>query len=202
MSKSKDRHPILVDTSGLIAVANTNLWPSICDQLTLTTTNVCEHELKRHVEETNEYAREGSREQRLHRGSRKALDALEDDDVPFTSVPCIPRPHGADAGEESLRRDIAQHSDDYRIVVVMDEEGRRSIRRTLERDGESKPVVAPTYLFYLLYDREIIDREEFCEVCGEMLENEGWTGYRAVKTAWEEIPVDCSDVLGDDLLPP
>lgn len=202
MSRSNDRHPILVDTSALIAVANTSLWPNVCDQLTLTTTNVCEHELKRHVEETNAYAKEGSREHQLRRGSQRVLEVLEDDDIPFTSVACVPRPHGADAGEESLRRDIAQHTDTYQIVVVMDEEGRRSIRRTLERDGESKPVVAPTYLFFLLYDHGMIEREKFCEACGEMLENEGWTGYRAVKTAWESIPVDCSGVLDDDLLPP
>lgn len=202
MPRSPERHPILVDTSAFIAVANTDLWSEICDQLRLTTTNVCEHELKDHVERTNAYANEGSRERQLRNGSQRALDAIDNDDIPFTSVACVPRPHGADAGEESLRREIDQSPDSYRVVVVMDAEGRRSIRRTLERAGESKPIVAPTYLFFLLYDRELIDRETFCFACGELLENEGWTGYRAVKTAWEEIPVDCSDVLDDDLLPP
>lgn len=196
------RHPILVDTSALIATVNTNLWTEIRNQLRFTTTNVCEHELSRHVEDNSEYAREGSREYQLRWGSQKALDALEDDNTPFTSVTCVPRPHGADAGEESLRREIAQNTEEYRVVVVMDDGGRRSIRRTLEREGVSKPVVAPTYLFYLLYDRSVISREEFCEACGKMLNNEGWTGYRAVKTAWENIPVDCSDVLDDDFLPP
>jgi predicted nucleic acid-binding protein len=202
MSSSAVRHPILVDTSALVAIANTDLWTEIRNQLTFTTTNVCEHELRRHVEENSEYARKGSREYQLRRGSQKALDALEDDNTPFTSVTCIPRPHGADAGEESLRREIAQNTEAYRVVVVMDDGGRRSIRRTLEREAVSKPVVAPTYPFYLLYDRGVITREEFCEACGEMLNNEGWTGYKAVKAAWEEIPVDCSDVLDDELLPP
>lgn len=196
------RHPILVDTSALIAVANTNLWTDICNQLKLTTTNVCERELNRHVEENNEYAQEGSREYQLRYGSQNALDALADDDVPFTSVPCVPRPHGADAGEESIRREVVQNTDEYRVVVVMDHEGRRAIRRTLEREGVSKPVVAPTYLLYLLYETGTITRKAFCEACGEMLQSEGWTGYRAVKTAWEAIPVNCSDLLDDELLPP
>jgi hypothetical protein len=64
--------------------------------------------------------------------------------------------------------------------------------------NESIPVVAPTYLFYLLKDKGVIDRQEFCEACGEMIDNEGWTGYKA---AWEGIPVDCSDCLDNRHLP-
>lgn len=122
------------------------------------------------------------------------------ENTPFTSVTCVPRPHGADAGEESLRLEVVQNTDDYKAIVVMDDDGRRSIRRTIEREKISIPVMAPTYLFYLLYSRDIITQEIFCETCGEMLRNEGWTGYRAVKTAWERIPVDCSDILNDELL--
>jgi hypothetical protein len=129
-----------------------------------------------------------------------ALDALEDEDTLFTSVTCVPRPHGADAGEESLRLEVAQNTEDYKVIVVMDDDGRRSIRQTIEREKVSMPVMAPTYLLYLLYSRDIITRETFCETCGEMLRNEGWTGYRAVKTAWERIPVDCSDILNDEFL--
>ena len=28
---------------------------------------------------------------------------------------------------------------------------------------------------------------------------QGWTGYMAVKSAWKGIPVDCSDVVDDEL---
>lgn len=117
------------------------------------------------------------------------------------SVTCVPRPHGADAGEESLKREVLQHPDVYQVIVVMDDGARRSIRRALDRRDQSIPVVAPTYMLYLLLDGDVIDRETFCTVCGEMLENEGWTGYKAVKIAWEQIPVSCDDVLDDDLLP-
>lgn len=200
MASSAERFPILVDTSGLIAVANTTLWGDICDHLQFTTTNVCEHELRRHVRENSEYAREESREYQLYHGSHTALKALEDEEIPFTAATCVSRPHGPDAGEESLRLEVAQNTEDYQVVVIMDREGRRSIRRTIDREEVSIPVLAPTYLFYLLYNRDIITRETFCETCGEMLQNEDWTGYRAVKTAWERIPVDCSDILDDQLL--
>lgn len=195
-------HPLLVDTSGLIAAANTQLWDKVCDNLQMTTTNVCEHELRRHVEEKSEYAPEGSREHQLHHGSQKVLEAIDEDDIPISIVTCVPRPHGSDAGEESLRLQISQEPETYSLVILMDSEGRRSIRRTIQGRSESIPVVGPPYLFYILKNNGVIDRQQFCEACGEMIENEGWTGYQAVKAAWEGIPVDCSDCLDNRLLPP
>lgn len=200
MSASR-RNPILADTSALIAVANTALWAGVRAHLRLSTTNVCRQELERHVRTASEYAEEGSREYQLHRGSREALDALDDDETPFTTVTCVPRPHGEDAGEKSLRIELAAHPDSYDIAVMMDARGRDTIRRAIERDELDTPVVPPTYLLYLLVDHGVVTREQFCGACGQMLENEGWTGYRAVKTAWEAIPIDCSDVLDSDLLP-
>lgn len=195
-------HPLLIDTSGLIAAANTSRWDEICNNLTMTTTNVCEHELRRHVEEKSEYAPEGSREHQLYQGSRKVLEAMDEGDIPISIVTCVPRPHGSDAGEESLRIQVSQNSGPYSLVILMDKEGRRSIRRTIQSQGKSISVVGPPYLFYLLKDNGVIDRQQFCTACGEMIENEGWTGYQAVKAAWEGIPIDCSDCLDDRLLPP
>ncbi|WP_244605248.1 hypothetical protein [Halorussus halobius] len=54
MVDDESRHPIIADTDALIAVANTSLWPRITGHLRLTTTNVCYHELERHVRETSE----------------------------------------------------------------------------------------------------------------------------------------------------
>lgn len=198
---SAEGHPILADTSASIVVANTELWDDVHRHLRISTTNVCRQELERHVRTASEYAVEDSREHRLYHGSRGVLDALDDGDTPFTTITCVPRPHGEDAGEESLRIEVTQHPDDYEVIVVMDAHGRDSIRRSLDRAGLEKPVVAPTYLFYLLLDKDVVTREKFCDACGEMLRNEGWTGYRAVKSAWEATPVDCSDVIGDDLPP-
>lgn len=45
------RHPVIVDTDALIDVANTSLWTRITENLQVTTTNVCYHELKGHVRE-------------------------------------------------------------------------------------------------------------------------------------------------------
>jgi len=69
----------------------------------------------------------------------------------------------------------------------MDAAGRRSIRRAVDdQDGDIR-VVTPPFLFYILYDNELISRREFCEACGELLEREGWTGYSAVKAGGEEF---------------
>ena len=201
MGSGTTRYPILVDTDALIAVANSSLWPQITEHVGLTTTNVCKQELERHVENTRETAPEGSRPYRLHHGSRAALDALEDDETPLTQVTSVPRPHGADAGEESLRQEGLQNPETIDYVILMDAAGRRSIRRAVDDYHEDIRVVAPPFLFYILSDNELISRRDFCEACGELLEREGWTGYTAVKAAWEGIPIDCSDILDDHLLP-
>jgi hypothetical protein len=201
MAGDDTRYPILVDTDTLIAVATSSLWTDIIENVGLTTTNVCKQELERHVEETRETAPERSRPYRLHHGSRAALDALADDDKPLTQVTSVPRPHGADAGEESLRQEVAQNPEAIDYVILMDAAGRRSIRRAVDDHDEDIRVLAPPFLFYILSDTDLISRREFCEACGELLEREGWTGYNAVKAAWEGIPIDCSDVLDDDLLP-
>lgn len=52
----------------------------------------------------------------------------------------------------SLRIELSKHPDAYDVVTVMDIRGRDSIRRSFARAGLEKPVVAPTYLFYLLLD--------------------------------------------------
>lgn len=46
---SDSRHPLLADTSSLIAVANTDQWELLADTISLTTTNVCKHELQTHA---------------------------------------------------------------------------------------------------------------------------------------------------------
>jgi hypothetical protein len=201
MASADTRYPILVDTDTLIAVANSSLWTQITKHVILTTTNVCKQELKRHVENKRETAPEGSRPYRLHYGSRTALDALKDDETPLTQVTSVPRPHGADAGEESLRQEVVQNSEAIDYVILMDAAGRRSIRRAVDDQYGDIRVVTPPFLFYILYDNDIISRREFCEACGELLEREGWTGYNAVKAAWKGIPIDCSDILDDHLLP-
>jgi hypothetical protein len=201
MASGTTRYPILVDTDALIAVANSSVWPQITAHVGLTTTNVCKQELKRHAENTRETAPEGSRPYQLHYGSRTALDALEDDETPLTQVTSVPRPHGADAGEESLRQEVVQNPGAIDYVILMDATGRRSIRRAVDDQAGDIRVVTPPFLFYILYDNDIISRREFCEACGELLEREGWTGYNAVKAAWKGIPIDCSDILDDHLLP-
>lgn len=197
-----NRHPIIVDTDALIATANTPLWETIVETLKLTTTNVCLQELKRHRRENSEYAPEGSREKWVYDGSATAIAPFEDTDNDALSVvTCVPRPHGPDAGEESIRREIEQHPGTYRFAILMDRIGREQIRRTFDDQDSTGQAVAPPFLLYLTLKDGTSSREAFCEACGELLRGEGWTGYKAVQAAWEAIPVDCSDVLEDELLP-
>ncbi len=203
MADNEVRYPIIVDTDALIAVANTLLWSRLTETLNLTTTNVCYQELERHVRENSEYAPKGTREQWIHHGSKKAVEAFAaDENESFTVVPCVPRPHGKDAGEKSIRAEIEQKTEMYRFAILMDKHGRRSINRVFDDATETTgKAVAPTFLLYLLLDAGECTVKEFCQACGEMLQGEGWTGYQAIQAAWEAIPVDCSEYLSDRLLP-
>lgn len=196
------RHPIIVDTDALIAVANTFLWPRVLNALKLTTTNVCVHELNRHIREKSPYAPEGTREHWVHKGSETAVKPFDDDDNPaFTVVPCVPRPHGNDAGEESIRREIEQNPGQYKAAILMDEVGRNAINDVYDSQAVTGRAVAPPYLLYLLWDTGNCTKREFCEACSELIRGEGWTGYKAIQAAWEAIPVDCSPFISSELLP-
>ena len=196
------RHPVIVDTDALIAVANTSLWSRITDNIQLTTTNVCYHELKRHVREMSEYAPDGTRERWVYGGSKKAIEPFDAENKSFTTVPCVPRPHGEDAGERSVKTEIEQNTELYRFAILMDKEGRRAINRVFnDAEGTTGRAVAPTFLLYLLLDKGECTEAEFCQACGEILRGEGWTGYQAIQAAWKEVPVDCSQYLSNNLLP-
>jgi hypothetical protein len=198
---SDTRHPLLADTSSLIAVANTDQWDVLAKSLALTTTNVCKDELQNHVN-SNTYAPEGSRDQYLKRGSQRVLEHVDDDSSSWSCVTVVPRPHGPDAGEESLKQELSEHGDSYQVISILDEAARRSIRRLVDDHGYDVDVVGPPYLLYVLFDNELISKAEFCEASGEMIRTEGWTGYEVVKSAWASVPVDWSEFLEDDILPP
>ncbi|QPV63374.1 hypothetical protein I7X12_01695 [Halosimplex litoreum] len=197
---SDPRHPLLADTSSLIAVANTDQWDILAESVALTTTNVCKHELQNHVN-ANTYAPEGSREQYLKRGSERVLDHLDEDSSSWSCVTVVPRPHGPDAGEESLKQELSEHGDSYQVVSLLDRAARRSIRRLVEDHGYDVDGVGPPYLLYVLFDNDLISKAEFCKATGQMIRTEGWTGYEVVKNAWDSIPVDCSEFLDEGVLP-
>lgn len=198
------RHPVLADTSSLIAIANTDHWPLVAASVNLPTTNVCRHELRNHVQ-THPYPPDGSREHYLKTGAQRALDHLDTEGSTFTRVTVVPRPHGPDAGEQSLRQEVAEHPDEYEVVSILDEAARRSLRRLIQEVGSDIDVVGPPFLLYILLANDRLSREAFCEATAQMIRTEGWTGYETVKSAWASIPVDCFDILGDeydDVLPP
>jgi hypothetical protein len=195
------RNPILADTSALIAIGMSSTWETAKEALKLTTTNICQKELKRHARTNHAYAPEDSREYRLHHGSTNVLDALASRDCSFSTVTVVPAPHGEDAGEESLLRELQQHPSPYRYVVLNDATYRDRLREYRKEHTLSYRVVPPTYLLYVLYDNDYLTKAEFCESCAEMMRGEGWTNVGAVHEMWRTIPVDCSPFLDADLLP-
>lgn len=198
---SSTRHPILADTSALVALGMSDHWSTAKSQLRVTTTNICINELRRHVRESHEYAPEGSREHRLHHGSKRTLDAFDDDQPAFSVVTVVPAPSGEDAGDESLVEELSQNPSAYRYVVLNDVTYRDRLRDHRERNDLSYRVLPPTYLLYVLYDTDHLSQAEFCRGCADMMASEGWTNVGAVHEMWREIPVDCSSYVDDRFLP-
>lgn len=198
---SNIRHPILTDTSALVALGMSDYWETAKTALKLTTTNICQTELKRHVRTNHEYAPNGSREHRLHHGSKRALEAFDDDECTFSAMTVVPAPSGADAGDESLVSEVSQHSDAYRYVVLNDATYRDILRTTRDQEGLSYRIVPPTYLLYVLFDNGKLTKAELCKECGDMMKGEGWTNAGAIHEMWRSIPVNCSGYVEDRLLP-
>ncbi|SEO00311.1 hypothetical protein SAMN05216388_100718 [Halorientalis persicus] len=146
------RHPVIVDSDALIAVANTDLWSHIIETLHLTTTNVCQQELQRHTREKSAHAPDGTRERWIHDGSKAALEPFTGESEAFTVVPCVPRPHGEDAGETSIQREVEQHPETYTYAILMDKHGRMAINRVFDSQSEDGKAVAPPFLLYLLLE--------------------------------------------------
>lgn len=201
MSDPPTRHPILADSSALVALATNEHWETARSSLRVTTTNVCHNELRRHERERREYAPEGSREHRLHHGSERALQAFEDEEAAFSVVTVVGTTSGEDAGERSIEAEVSRNPDPYRYVAIHDTDGRDRLRRQKERRELSYSVVPPTFLLYVLFDTDRLTRAEFCEGCAEMMTGEGWTNAASVYAMWESIPVDCSEYVEDRLLP-
>lgn len=195
------RHPILADTSALIALAAADQWSAARGALRVTTTNVCRNELRRHVRDGREYAPEGSREHRLYHGSERALAAFEDDDAAFSVVTVVGVDGGEDAGERSLETELRTNGDAYRYVAIHDAGGRDRLRRLREREDCNFRVVPPTFLLYVCFDNDVLGKPEFCRACAAMIEGEGWTTASSVYAMWDAIPVDCSAYVDDRLLP-
>lgn len=142
------------------------------------TTYVVKKELERHVED-GKTSPEGSRDRYRYEGSKGALEGIDNGSLSLVNT--VPKPHGKNAGEDSLRIQIAQQGDEYDAVFVMDADGRRSIRKTAESNGYDVKTPLPALPLYIAYDNGMVSKEEFCETDQEIIEMEGWDGYRAIR---------------------
>jgi hypothetical protein len=183
----------------------TECWGDVRDSLKLTLTNVVRNELQQHAKRTPNHTMDGTRDHRLNVGSERVLDAVRDDDVAFSVVTGVPRPHGEDAGEKSLVQEVKNNPLAYRYVVLNDSTYRdklRDVAADIEADtGASFTVVPPTHLLYFLFDNDEISLRKFCQCCAGLIQGEGWTNIGAITEMWRTIPVDCSGYVSADLLP-
>jgi hypothetical protein len=209
MPNSSNIHPLLIDTDAIIALANSNCWSAVVQNVGLTTTQACRHELQDHRRGGSEFAREGSWSYRRHRGATNALDSLNDRNSVFNDVPCHVSDIHSDSGEGSIAYLLEQHSDEIEAVIMMDSGrndefergGRELVRFIADTEQHGIRFTSPAFPLAVLYQNDLITKEEFCEETGRIIDEEDWTSYSAVKRMWEDIPVDCSGYLDIGVLP-
>ncbi|XGI82762.1 hypothetical protein ACEU6E_05610 [Halorutilales archaeon Cl-col2-1] len=180
---------LLIDTDALIAIGNTSLWEKTFTKVGLTTTYTCKSELQNHTEKSD-------RDDHIYEASLHALSGIEEGSIDLVNT--VPKPSGEDAGEESIRIQIAQNGSHFDAVFIRDQAGRERIENTAHREGYEVSISSPAFPIYILYDNGIISKKEFCEATQEMVESEGWTGYKSIIVVWEGIPVDCSGFVDSE----
>ena len=201
-------HPLLIDTDAIIALANSNCWSVVVQNVGLTTTQACRHELQSHRRQGSEFARKGSRSYRRHRGATNALDSLNDRDTVFNDVPCHVSDSHSDSGEGSIAYLVEQHPSDVEAVIMMDSGknnefergGRELVRFIADIEQYNIRFTSPAFPLAVLYQNSLITKKEFCEETGQIIKEEDWTSYSAIKRMWEHIPVDCSEYLDFGIL--
>jgi len=82
----------------------------------------------------------------------------------------------------------------------MDQRGRESISQTFEERDQYGVAVAPSYLLYLLHKTGTVRSRNSARRV-ESFWRGGWTNYSAIQAIWQEIPIDCSSYVDENLLP-
>jgi len=82
----------------------------------------------------------------------------------------------------------------------MDQRGRESISQTFEERDQYGVAVAPRICSTYPQKRELFEAGILRDVW-RASGGEGWTNYSAIQAIWQEIPIDCSSYVDENLLP-
>jgi hypothetical protein len=192
---SEDHYPIIADTSALLAVAGTEYADLVFSELGITTTEICLNEIKRN-------------ENRASPSTRNAATAIlkYHSDSAFPSPTVVPVPDAASnpdpgAGEDSIEAVINEYPNCFSKFLMVDVPAMAQLINSGFPETNKVQILPPNDVFLLLYELNELTKQEFCEVCAEMLGNEGWDTDELLTFIWKYSPVDCNPYITSRFLP-
>ncbi len=192
-------HAFVADTDALIALATTSVWPSISQNVGISTTNVCLDELKDLAKEWNGFGMPGSRRARHAKAADRVIDAVKKTDTTIKHHVM----QGCRNGEHSIMKLVRSNTDYVEGILMMDSGehdeydigGRKLIRSHIDLEKHNIVFPSPAFPIAVLFENDIISRDRFCNETQRIMAKEDWTSYSAIKRMWAEIPVDCSGLI-------
>jgi hypothetical protein len=178
-------HPILVDTSSLIAFCKTSYDEFLFGNLAMTTSNICNEEVKR---------QKGPSDELEHRTAcQRYIDLLSQEKNPDIHYTGDYKPYVEDQGEKSLEDIFRHHPDAVDYILLFDFDAIESfeeLKSDLGGSAVNTKISLPNHAFELLRQGHKITDDEYCKATYQIGCGEGWMKKHAQK--FDAVsPIDC-----------
>lgn len=168
--------PILVDTSALVAICKTCYDRQVYDTLQMSTTNVCNEEIKRQKDKRNSYC---------HRQAcERYLELLRENSNPDVCYVEDYKPHVENQGEQTLEEIFREYHEDVKYILLFDFDAIErfdELKREISGEALNTRIDLPNYAFERLRRDGFMTDSEYCKATYQMGVEEGWMKKHALK---------------------
>lgn len=177
--------PFLVDTTSLLAYCKTNYDSFLFETLRMGTSNVCNSEIKRQKDATDDFYKK--------RACERYLDLLRKERNPDVHWVEEYKPNVEDQGEQTLETLFKNNPDEVKFILLFDFdaiERFEELKRELGGHALNTRIDLPNYAFERLRRDGKMSDEEYCKATYQMGVEEGWMKRHALK--FDSVsPVNC-----------
>ena len=169
-------HPILVDTTSLLAYCKTNYAESLFQTLTMTTTNVCNEEAKRQKGNSDRYEH--------NQACERYLELLTQEKNPDVYYVEAYKSYVEDQGEQTLESVFRSHPSTVKFILLFDFDAIESfneLKSEIGGDALNTKIALPNYAFEILRNAGDMTTEEYCKATYQMGVAENWMEKHALK---------------------
>ena len=169
-------NPVIVDTSSLIAFCKTSFDEVVFSTISMTTTNVCNEEVKR---------QKGMTDALEHRSAcERYLELLRQNKNPDIVHWGDYKHHVENQGEKSLIELLEAYPTMIDYILLFDFDAIERFQQAkvdIGADAANTKISLPNYAFELLRQRGDITQDEYCKATYQMGTAEGWMKRHALK---------------------